>query len=76
MIFRFINCACVNVKDPAYKKVEPKNEINPIERDKFWAMEEAQEKQRQLEEARKKREELLRLEEERVRREVSIMINV
>lgn len=58
------------VQDPVYKKVEPKNEINAVERDKFWALEEQQEKQRQLDEVRKKREELLKLEKERLIREV------
>ncbi|KAK7576234.1 hypothetical protein V9T40_012520 [Parthenolecanium corni] len=53
----------------AYKKVEPSKEINPTERDKFWALEEEQEKQRQLEEARRRQEELIRLEEERIKRE-------
>ncbi|XP_065202044.1 drebrin-like protein [Planococcus citri] len=56
--------------DPAYKKVEPRKEINSEERDKFWAQEEEQEKKRQLEEIKKKQEEVLKLEQERIKREM------
>lgn len=58
------------MQDPAYKKVEPRKEINSEERDKFWAREEEQEKRRQMEEMKKKQDELLKLEQERLKREV------
>lgn len=60
-----------SIQDPTYKKVEPKKEIDAVERDKFWAIEEEEEKQRQIDEVRKKQEELLKLEQERLKREVS-----
>lgn len=66
----------ISKQDPAYKKVEPRKEINSEERDKFWAQEEEQEKRRQMEEIKKKQEELLKLEQERIRREVHLICGV
>lgn len=71
LYFTKITDLIIFFQNSAYKKVEPSKEINPTERDKFWALEEEQEKQRQLEEARRRQEELIRLEEERIKREVS-----
>ncbi|KAK7864192.1 hypothetical protein R5R35_004103 [Gryllus longicercus] len=53
-----------------YKKVIPTQEINSLERDKFWEKEEKEEKQRQEEERRRKEEERLILENERKQREL------
>ncbi|KAK6622110.1 hypothetical protein RUM44_001917 [Polyplax serrata] len=51
----------------SYKRVIPKQEINSMERDKFWEKEEQEEKQRQQEERLRKEEERRKLEDERLR---------
>lgn len=71
--FTYLNVHVYTCQDPAYKKVEPSKEINSLERDKFWAQEEEQEKKRQIEEVRKKQAELIKLEEETLQREVRLM---
>lgn len=53
-----------------YKRVIPRQEINPKERDKFWEKEEREEKQRQAEERKRKEEERNMLENERKQREL------
>jgi hypothetical protein len=58
------------LKGTAYKRVIPRQEINPKERDKFWEKEEQEEKQRQAEERRRKEEERNLFENERKQREV------
>lgn len=55
----------------SYKKVVPTQEINSMERDKFWEKEEKEEKQRQEEERKRKEEERLKLEMERRQREIT-----
>ncbi|KAF4525126.1 hypothetical protein B566_EDAN005068 [Ephemera danica] len=52
-----------------YKRVNPIQEINTSERDRFWEKEEMEEKQRQAEERRKKQDEQQKLEEERLKYE-------
>lgn len=47
-----------------------RQEINSMERDKFWEKEEQEEKQRQAEERKRKEEERKMLENERKQREV------
>ena len=60
----------IHLKGTTYKRVIPRQEINPKERDKFWEKEEQEEKQRKAEERKRKEEERNRLENERKQREV------
>lgn len=55
------------LKGTSYKRVIPKQEINSLERDKFWEKEEQEERQRQEEERLRKEEERRKLEDERKR---------
>lgn len=57
-------------KGTTYKRIQPNLEINPSERDKFWAAEEEKEKLRQVEEQIKKKHEQKIIEDERLLREV------
>ncbi|XP_024083591.1 drebrin-like protein isoform X2 [Cimex lectularius] len=56
-----------------YKRVIPKNEINAVERDKFWQKEEEEEKQR-LAEERKRKEQAKLEEKERQEKEAEEMM--
>jgi drebrin-like protein len=58
-------------KGTKYEKQNPAKEINAKERDKFWEKEEQEEKKRQGDEKMKKDVESRKIEEERIKQEVT-----